>query len=269
MLIDSHCHLGFKELGDHGPETYEILKLAKQNGVGLILDIATDIKNFNSYLNFSRNQFNNEYPIIYTALGIHPLHVKDNLNFKKSDIESHLANKKIIALGETGLDYYYSIENMEAQKDFFRQHIELAASNDLPLIIHSRQAEADTINILKESNQKFTNVIGVMHCFTGNLEFAVKALDLGFYISFSGILTFKNAEDIKEVAKFVPVDKILIETDAPYLAPPPHRGVINQPSYLKHTFDFLCNLREVKDKQSFAKQLQNNFFNLFKKAQSY
>lgn len=258
MFIDSHCHLGFKELGSHTSETGQFLLNAKNNGVELILDIATDVKDFGKYINFS-----NSHDMVYSAIGIHPLHLKDNLNFTSNDIIKYLCEPKVIAIGETGLDYHYAKDEKALQKKFFTTHAEICSEHKLPIIVHTRDAWEDSIDMLTEFSKM--GVTGVIHCFSGDVALAKRFLDIGFYISLSGIVTFKKSIDLHEVAKYLPKDRILTETDAPYLAPVPYRGKTNYPSYVRHTAEFISELRGqlVSD---FAFDVKSNFYNLFSKA---
>lgn len=259
MFIDSHCHLGFKDLGEHGEESEKILQEAKNNGIEAILDIATDVSNFKEYINFT-----NKHDIMYSAIGVHPLHIKDNLTFKKEDITQYLNEKKVIAIGETGLDYYYSKEEEKEQKKFFEAHAEICSEHKLPIVIHTRAADDDIVDMLSNYSKNW-GVIGVIHCFSGDVAFAKKLLDIGFYISFSGTVTFKKATELHDVAKYLPKDRILTETDAPYLAPVPYRGKINKPCYVRHTAEYISELRGELI-SNFANDVKNNFFNLFSKA---
>ena len=272
MFIDTHCHLGFEQLGSNSePKTLEFLQKAKQNLVSIILNISTDIHNFENYLNFNKklNTLNNNvlnYPKMYTAIGIHPLHIKDNLDFTEQNIQKYLDDKNLIALGETGLDEYYTSnkEDLILQTKFFEIHNNIAIQNNLPVIVHTRNSQQKTLEVLSYY-VKNHNLKGVIHCFSGNKEFAKKLLDLNFYISFSGIVTFKKSTEIQEVAKYVPSSYILTETDAPYLSPEPHRGKINEPSYVKYTSEFLAKIRNEKI-HDFTSQVECNFFSLFNKA---
>ncbi len=264
MLIDSHCHLGFPNLGGHTEETLKFLSNAKINNVGLILDISTDLSKFKEYLDFSNNIPNtSDYPKLYTAIGIHPLHIEENLNFSISDFDPYLKNEKLIAIGETGFDGYYVKNKFKIQRELFEIHANTAIKNSLPIIIHTRSAEEETIDAISYFVSKY-NLTGVIHCFTGDLCFAKKLLNLGFYLSFSGITTFKNAQDIQQVVKYVPQDRILVETDAPYLAPVPNRGKNNEPGFVKYTYEYIANLRN--EKLNFLEQyVEKNFYDLFNK----
>jgi TatD DNase family protein len=206
------------------------------------------------------------YPKIYTALGVHPLHINSNLDFIEEDITQHINRKSLIAIGETGLDEYYTQDNesLQIQKKFFEIHNQIAIKNKLPVIIHTRNAQKDTLEILSYYVKEH-NLTGVIHCFSGSKDFAKQLLDLNFYISFSGIVTFNKSKELQEVAKYIPYNYILTETDAPYLAPEPHRGKINQPSYVKHTAEFLANIRN-ENINDFTNHIKNNFFTLFNKA---
>ncbi len=264
MLIDSHCHL----LKSSNYEQ-DILE-AKKEGVQVILNISTSVDEFNSNIAIA-----NDYSGIYNSLGIHPNAVIDDEAYKHGDLHNIMKNmlekarksSKTIAIGEVGLDYYRKDENFtqrqkKEQIELFEKQIEIAVVCDLPVIVHSREAEEDTIAIL----QKYSNIRGVIHCFTGSKDFAEKALNLGFFISISGIITFKNAKEMKEIVQTtIPLDKLLVETDAPYLAPTPHRGHENKSAYLKHTVQEIALLKNTTF-QEVAQKTTNNFYNLFNKA---
>ncbi len=259
MFIDSHCHLSFADLGNYKEDSVKILTEARHNGICLVVDISTDIVLFKDSVSFANSQ-----DMVYCALGVHPLHIKDNLDFQASDIKRYVGEKKVIGIGESGLDYYYDKENATKQQDFFILHAELCASNNLPLIVHTRSAEEDTLSMLRIFAKEM-NIRSVIHCFSGNIAFAKSLLDLGCYISFSGVVTFKNAKELHEVAKYVPLERILIETDSPYLAPVPHRGKINKPGHVRYIGEFIGNLRDMSI-IDFAKQLKNNFYSIFPRA---
>lgn len=253
FLVDTHCHLNLLDLAPDHHDLSEIISRAQQAGVKHIINVAVDLKNFPNVLNTA-----NQYPFISASVGLHP-----NNQDEEADEDELIrlgSTKKVIAIGETGLDYYRSSGDLAWQRERFRVHIAAAKKLKKPLIIHTRQAIDDTLNILKEEGA--TNIGGVMHCFTENWDAAKKALDLGFYISFSGIVTFKNARTIQEAATQVPLTRMLVETDAPYLAPEPYRGKPNEPSYTRYTAEFLAALKKV-DLESFAQQTTENFSNLF------
>ncbi len=263
MLIDSHCHLikssNYKQ---------DIID-AKKEGVQVILNIATDLDEFDATIAIS-----DTYSGIYTAIGIHPncvmsskYYKHNNLNEAIKNISSKTSkNAKIIAIGEIGLDYYKKEENFthrqkKEQIELFEEQIQVATENNIPIIVHSRESEEDTIAVLKNN----PNTCGIIHCFTGTKDFAKKSLDLGFFISVSGIVTFKNAKEIKEIVKTIPLNRLLIETDAPYLAPTPHRGHENKSAYLKYTAQEIALLKNTSF-QDIIEQTNNNFYELFKKA---
>jgi len=258
MFIDTHCHLSFEKLGSYGATTLEILKRAKEHNVNKLIDIATDVTGFTTTLNFA-----GQHAGVFAAIGIHPLHILTNQSFQKEDITKHLSHHKLVAIGETGLDYYYSTDTKTLQHKFFEEHCEIASTKGLPIIIHTRSANDDTLAILS-NHVKNNGLIGVIHCFSGDKTFAKQVLDLGFYVSFSGIVTFKNALTLHEVAKYVPKQYILTETDAPYLAPVPFRGQENEPAYVKYTAEFIAKLRE-EPLESFANQVEQNAKALFTK----
>jgi len=253
MLVDSHCHLNFPELAANLPA---IKQSMQDNHVGHALCISVTLPDFPQVLALAENNEN-----FYASVGVHP----DYEDIEEPTVEelTRLANHpKVIAIGETGLDYFRLTGDLEWQRTRFRNHIRAAISTGKPLIIHTRNA-AETLRIMREENAQ--QVGGVMHCFTENLDVAEQAIALGFYISFSGIVTFKNAATIKEVAKAVPLDRVLVETDSPYLAPIPYRGKINQPSYVKHVAEEIARLRGISFEEVSAATTEN-FFRLFKHA---
>jgi len=254
MLVDSHCHLNFPELAANLPA---IKQSMQDNQVGHALCISVTLPDFPQVLALAEDNEN-----FYASVGVHP----DYEDIEEPTVEqlTRLADHpKVIAIGETGLDYFRLTGDLEWQRTRFRNHIRAAISTGKPLIIHTRNAAEDTLRIMREENAQ--QVGGVMHCFTENLEVAEQAIALGFYISFSGIVTFKNAATIKEVAKAVPLDRILVETDSPYLAPIPYRGKINQPSYVKHVAEEIARLRGISLEEVSAATTEN-FFRLFKHA---
>lgn len=256
MLVDSHCHLNFPELLNNLPA----IKLAMQdNQVGHALCISVTLPDFPQVLALAESN-----DIFYASVGVHP----DYENIEEPTLESLLTlanNPKVIAIGETGLDYFRLTGDLEWQRNRFRTHIRAAISSGKPLVIHTRNAAEDTLRIMREENAQIVG--GVMHCFTENLDVALQAIELGFYISFSGIITFKNALIIKDVAKNVPLNRILVETDSPYLAPTPYRGKTNQPSYVKHVAEEVARLRGIS-LEEVSVATTENFFRLFKHATS-
>jgi TatD DNase family protein len=253
-LVDSHCHLNFPELQENLPE----IKLAmQQNGVSHALCISVTLPDFPQVLALAENNAN-----FYASVGVHPDY--ENIQEPSVDELLGLANHpKIIAIGETGLDYFRLTGDLEWQRSRFRTHIRAAIACGKPLVIHTRNSAADTLRIMREENAQLVG--GVMHCFTETLEVAEQAMALGFYISFSGIVTFKNALTIKEVAKQVPLNRLLVETDSPYLAPMPFRGKTNQPSYVKYVAEEIAKLRGISFEEV-ANASTENFFRLFKHA---
>lgn len=254
MLVDSHCHLNFPELAENLPA---IRQSMQDNGVGHALCISVTLPDFPQVLALAENHQN-----FYASVGVHPDY--ENIDEPTVDELIRLANHpKVIAIGETGLDYFRLTGDLEWQRQRFRHHIRAAIACDKPLIIHTRNAAEDTLRIMREENAQ--QVGGVMHCFTESLDVAMQAIALDFYISFSGIVTFKNAAALKEVAKQVPLDRILVETDSPYLAPIPHRGKTNQPAYVKYVAEEIARLRDISLEEVTAATTEN-FFRLFKHA---
>ena len=254
MLVDSHCHLNFPELAENLPA---IKTAMQENEVGHALCISVTLPDFPQVLALAEANEN-----FYATVGVHPDY--EDIAEPTVDDLIRLANHpKVIGIGETGLDYFRLTGDLEWQRMRFRTHIRAAIACNKPLIIHTRNAAADTIRIMQEEGAQ--QVGGVMHCFTESLDVAMEAISLGFYISFSGIVTFKNATAIKEVAKHVPLNRILVETDSPYLAPIPFRGKTNQPSYVKHVAEEVAKLRDISFDE-LANATTQNFFNLFKHA---
>jgi TatD DNase family protein len=255
MFIDSHCHINFPELAARMPE---LLAKMEENKVTHALCVSVDLPDFPQVLALAE-----QYPHIYASVGVHP----DYEDTPEPGVEQlvELSNHpKIIAIGETGLDYYRLEGDLEWQRERFRTHIRASRITRKPLIIHTRSASADTIRIMQEEGAGTDKggVGGVMHCFTESLEVAEAALAMGFYISFSGIVTFKSAKDLQAVARAVPLERTLIETDSPYLAPMPHRGKMNEPGFVRHVAEYIATLKDVPLSQV-AAQTSDNFFNLF------
>lgn len=257
MLVDSHCHLDQLDLAEYNGHLELALAAAKNNNVGYFLCVCIDLNNFPAVLAIAE-----KYPNISASVGVHP----NEQNSPEPSVEELVKlaqHPEVVAIGETGLDYYRSAGELEWQRDRFRNHIRAAIATNKPLIVHSRHTGSDTIDILKEEQAQ--KVGGVMHCFTDTLDVALQAIDLGFYISFSGILTFKNAAELQRLSTQLPLDKILIETDSPYLAPVPFRGKPNQPAYVKHVAECLAELKGVSVREV-EKYTTENFFRLFKEA---
>lgn len=250
-LIDSHCHI---PLLSEDMTVDEILSNAKENGVSHMLCIAIDLEGSPKIIELAR-----KYENVSASVGIHP-NTELQQEATVEDIISLASNDEVVAIGETGLDYFRSEGDLEWQRDRFRTHISAAKELDKPLIIHTREAKDDVIRILKEEGAD--EVGGVMHCFVEDWETAQAAMDLNFFISFSGIVTFKNAKELQQVAKQTPMDKMLVETDSPYLAPVPFRGKTNQPAYVKHVAEFIAELKEISFEQV-AEVTSNNYYKLF------
>ncbi len=255
MYIDSHCHINFPELAARMPE---LLAKMAENKVTHALCVSVDLPDFPQVLALAE-----QYPHIYASVGVHPDY-EDTPEPTVEQLVELSDHPKIIAIGETGLDYYRLQGDLEWQRERFRTHIRASRITRKPLIIHTRAASEDTIRIMQEEGAGTDKggVAGVMHCFTESLEVAEAALAMGFYISFSGIVTFKSAKDLQAVARAVPLERTLIETDSPYLAPMPHRGKMNEPGFVRHVAEYIASLKDVPLAEV-ASHTTNNFFNLF------
>ncbi|MHC9510436.1 TatD family hydrolase [Kangiella sp. M94] len=259
MLIDSHCHLDRLDLGAYDNDLNKALDYARERGVKHMLCVGITIDKFDDVRMIA--EANDD---ISCSVGIHPLY--DAVSEADVDLLVEKSkHPKVVAIGETGLDYFYNKdpENHKLQQESFRKHLRAARQVDLPVIVHTRDARQDTINILRE--EKAQECGGVLHCFTESLEMAQAALELGFYISFSGIVTFKNAEELREVCRHIPLDKLLIETDSPYLAPVPYRGKTNQPAYVKEVGQFVADLHHISYDE-LCEITSRNYQNLFRKS---
>src|SRR5450830_56405 len=255
MFIDSHCHINFPELAARMPE---LLAKMEEYQVTHALCVSVDLPDFPGVLALAE-----QYPHIYASVGVHPDY-EDTPEPSVDQLVQLSQHPKIIAIGETGLDYYRLEGDLEWQRERFRTHIKASRITRKPLIIHTRSASADTIRLMREegAGTDQDGVGGVMHCFTESLEVAEAALGMGFYISFSGIVTFKSAKDLQAVARAVPLERMLIETDSPYLAPVPFRGRMNEPGYVRHVGEYIATLKDIPLEQV-ARQTTENFFNLF------
>jgi TatD DNase family protein len=257
LVVDSHCHLDYPGLIEN---IDGVLERARAAGVGLMLTIGTRVKKFDSILKLAEHHNN-----IWCTVGTHPHHAAEEPDVTAEQLIAIARHPKVVGIGEAGLDYHYDYSPREAQARSFRVHIEAARQTGLPLVIHSREAEADTANILEEEMKKgpFTPLL---HCYTSKPELAERGLAIGAYVSFSGILTYKNAQDIRDVAKNVPIDWLLVETDAPYLAPVPYRGKTNEPAYVMETLKQLASIKQMTALET-ARITSDNFFRLFAKIQ--
>ncbi|MBK5105475.1 MAG: TatD family hydrolase [Burkholderiales bacterium] len=252
MLVDSHCHIDFEQYADRIPQ---ILEGMAQNQVTHALCVSVNLTDFPRVLALAEG-----HAQLFASVGVHPDQA-DGASPGLEDLLERAQHPRIVAIGETGLDYYRQEGELEWQRARFRTHIRAARDCGKPLIIHTRDAGEDTLRILRE--ERASEIGGVMHCFTETLEFALAAMDMDFYISFSGIVTFKNAHSIKDVAKAIPLERLLVETDSPYLAPVPHRGKTNEPGWVRHVAEEIARLRETS-LEAVAAATTANFFRLFK-----
>jgi TatD DNase family protein len=261
MYIDSHCHINFPELAARMPE---ILGRMAENQVSHALCVSVDLPDFPQVLDLAER-----YSNIYASVGVHPDY-PDTPEPSVDDLVRLSDHPKIVAIGETGLDYYRLEGDLEWQRERFRTHIRASRATGKPLIIHTRSAAADTLRIMREegAGSDAGGAAGVMHCFTESQAVADAAIEMGFYISFSGIVTFKSARDLQAVARAIPLERMLIETDAPYLAPVPFRGKTNEPGFVRHVAEYIATLRG-EPLERVARQTTANFFDLFRTAEPY
>ena len=255
MLIDSHCHLNYKGLVE---DQANVLERARAQGVGVMLNIATRESEWDDVLGTALRE-----PDVWATVGIHPHEADDHPHVDTAKLVERAAHPRVVGIGETGLDYHYDHSDRDRQRRSFRSHIAACRETGLPLIVHTRDAEEDTIAILRQEMEEGA-YSGVIHCFTASGAFADAAMELGFYISISGIVTFKSAKDLQETAKRLPLDRLLIETDSPFLAPVPHRGKPCEPGFVADTARFLATLRGESVEQ-LAAATSDNFRTLFSK----
>jgi TatD DNase family protein len=255
-LIDSHCHLNYEGLVERQAE---VLENARKRGVTGFLNISTRHREWEQIIAVAERE-----PDVWASVGVHPHEADSHPDLGAAALTEAAQHPRVIAIGECGLDYYYDKSDRAAQRERFHAHIEAARETGLPLVVHTREAEADTAEILSAAVRE-GGVTGVLHCFTGSADLARKGLDLGFYISLSGIVTFKNAADLQETAKWLPAGQMLVETDSPFLAPVPHRGQKCEPAFVADTASFVARLRD-EDPEELAEATTANFFKLFKKA---
>jgi len=256
MFVDSHCHLNYKGLIE---QQADVLTRARDSGVSAMLNISTREREWDDVIGLAEQEKD-----VWASVGIHPHEADQHVGMDCAKLVAKSAHPRVVAIGETGLDYYYDKSDRAQQCTGFREHIKASRQTGLPIIIHPRDAEADTAAILTEEMREGA-FSGVIHCFTASAEFARIALDLGLYISLSGIVTFKNAKDLQDVAKWLPADRLLVETDAPFLAPIPHRGSTGEPAFVADTARFVAQLRDVPP-ETLAQQTSDNFYDLFTKA---
>jgi TatD DNase family protein len=255
MLIDSHCHLNYKGLIE---DQANVLDRSRAAGVDLMLNIATRESEWDAVLDTAVRE-----PDVWATVGIHPHEADEHPHIDTAKLVERAAHPRVVGIGETGLDYYYDHSDRDRQQNSFRSHIVAARDTGLPLIVHTREAEEDTLRIMREEMGKGA-YSGVIHCFTASGAFADAAMELGFYISISGIVTFKSAKDLQETAARLPIDRLLVETDSPFLAPVPHRGRPCEPAYVADTAKFLANLRG-ESIEELAAATSANFRTLFSK----
>jgi len=256
MLVDSHCHLDYDSFIE---DFDEMLNRAEANNVKLMQTISTKVTEFHKL-----KALIDKYPQIYASIGIHPHEVDEHPEITVEELFEYTKHPKVIGVGETGLDLYYKHSDIEKQKEYFLKHIEVSHLSGLPLIIHTRDADPLTIEILTEAKKRF-NYTGLIHCFSSeSMEFAQSCLDLGLYISISGIVTFKKALALQEVVKSVSLSRLLVETDAPYLAPVPYRGKRNEPAYVRQVAEMVASLKNISYRKV-EEATTNNFLELFSK----
>jgi TatD DNase family protein len=255
MLVDSHCHLDFDDFAD---ELDAVVARAEGAGLQRLVTISTRVRRHHEVLAIARR-----FPKVFCSVGTHPHHAHEELDISTQELVARASHPKVVAIGEAGLDYHYDFSSPDAQEEGLRTHIAAARETGLPLVIHSREADADMTRILRQEHAKGT-FPAVLHCFTGGRELALAGVALGFYVSFSGILTFKKSHDLRAIAAELPVERILVETDAPYLAPQPWRGKRNEPAFVVETARVLAECRGVSP-DAMARQTTENFFKLFAK----
>jgi TatD DNase family protein len=255
MLVDSHCHLDFADFAENRAE---IVERARAAGIGRIVTISTRVKKHAELLAIAE-----EFPDVFCSVGTHPHNAHEEPEIDAATLVALSNHPKVVAIGEAGLDYHYDTSPRDAQMTSFRRHIDAARQTGLPLVIHSRECDADMAQVLTEESGKGA-FPAVLHCFTGGRDLAFTAIALGHYVSFTGILTFKKSDALREIAAALPADRILVETDAPYLAPLPYRGKRNEPSYVVETAKVLAQARGVTSDE-IAHQTTENFFRLFNK----
>ncbi len=257
-LIDSHCHLNYEGLVERQDE---VLDNARARGVAGFLNISTRQREWKDIVRLAERE-----PDVWASVGVHPHEADAHPDLGAAALVEGADHPRVIAIGECGLDYYYDKSDRSAQRERFEAQIDAARQTGLPLVVHTREAESDTAEILTEAVRQ-GGVTGVLHCFTGSAELARKGLELGFLISLSGIVTFKNAADLQQIARWLPSDQMLVETDSPFLAPVPHRGQKCEPAFVADTASFVAGLRGEKPEQ-IAETTTANFFRLFSKAQA-
>ena len=256
MLVDSHCHLDFDDFEE---DAADIIERARECGVNMILNAGNNIDELDKQLALSE-----QYPFVYAAVGVHPHNASEYSNLKAADLIEKAAHKKVIGIGETGLDYYYDYSPRDLQIKLLKEHIIAAQETGLPLIIHNRESDDDMIKVLG-SAYKEKPFSGVIHCFSSSEKLADFALSIGFYLSASGMITFNKCSELRDIFAKVPLDRLLVETDSPFLAPIPERGHRNEPAFVRHTAEKLAQIRDLPF-EKIAQITSDNFCNLFRKA---
>jgi TatD DNase family protein len=255
MLVDSHCHLDFPDFKD---ELGDVVARAKAAGIGRMVTISTRVRRHADLLAIAER-----FPDVFCSVGTHPHHAHEELDIGTAELVRHASHPRVVAIGEAGLDYHYDNSPRDAQEQGFRAHIAAARETGLPLVIHAREADEDVANILRNETKKGA-FPAVLHCFTGGRELAFTGIELGLYVSFTGILTYKKTDELRAIARNLPPDRILVETDSPYLAPGKFRGRRCEPAYVIETARVLAELRGVSPEE-IARQTTENFFRLFRK----
>ena len=260
MLIDSHCHLDRLRLDKYQGNLDLAVQAAYESGVEAILCVGISLENRAAVVELAER-----YPMVVSSIGVHPLDIDSGLA-SVADLVTWSDHEKVVAIGETGLDYYYSDDSKQNQQKSFTDHLRAAAQVKLPVIVHTRAAKEDTLDLIKQHGS--SDSAGVLHCFTEDWDMAKRAIDLNYFISISGIVTFRNAEALREVVKKLPLDRLLIETDSPYLAPVPKRGKPNEPAYVREVAKFVAELKNI-EYEHLLQITTENFFTLFDKAKRY
>jgi len=255
MLIDTHCHLDFPKLAE---QLDDVLARAKNANIKQMVTICTKVREFDKIVAIAEQHDN-----IFCSVGTHPHYAQDESDISIEEIITLASHPKVVAIGEAGLDYHYDNSPRDVQKTVFRRHIDVARQTGLPLVIHTRDADDDTVAILKDEMAQGA-FPALIHCFTASRELSQEVLDLGLYISLSGVLTFQNSTDIQDIARELPLDRLFVETDAPFLTPAPHRGKTNEPAFTVHTAQKLADLKELS-LQEIASATTANFYRLFQK----
>jgi TatD DNase family protein len=257
MLVDSHCHLDRLNLDSHNNELSSAIDAALSRGVQQLLCVGISVNNRQAVVDIAE-----KYPQVVSSVGVHPLDVKEGLA-TEDDLIIWAQHPKVVALGESGLDYYYSEDDKALQQESFTIHLQAASKAQLPVIVHTRDAREDTLKLIKDYGNETS--AGVLHCFTESWEMAKQAIDMNYMISISGIVTFKNAVELREVVKKIPMDRLLVETDSPYLAPVPYRGKPNEPQYVREVAEYIAELKGIPFEE-LAAVTTENFYRLFPKA---